>query len=63
MHSVGLAIYAACVDFMIDTANLCGVTYRDTNAFMFFILWPLVTIALVVLVIAQARALKKPRAS
>ncbi|MFO0586372.1 MAG: hypothetical protein U0441_02470 [Polyangiaceae bacterium] len=61
--SVGLAIYAACVDFMIRAANLFGVTYRDTNAFMFFVLWPAVTIALIVIVLAQHRTLKRLHAA
>jgi hypothetical protein len=56
---IGFAIYAACVDFMLNAAHVFGVTYRDTNAFMFFVLWPLVTIALVVIVLAQRRALAR----
>lgn len=52
---VSFAIYAACVDFMIRIANLFGITYRDANALMFFVLWPLVTTALVVWRVAQRR--------
>jgi hypothetical protein len=48
MERVGFALYAACVDFMIRAANACGVTYRDANAAMFFILWPAVTVGLMV---------------
>jgi hypothetical protein len=58
---IGLAIYAACVDFMVHAANLAGVTYRDANAFMFFVLWPLVTVALAVIVVAQRRTLARLR--
>jgi hypothetical protein len=58
---LGLAIYAACVDFMVHAANLTGTTYRDANAFMFFVLWPLVTAALAVIVIAQGRRLRRLR--
>ena len=50
MERAGFALYAACVDFMIRAANLCGVTYRDANAAMFFILWPAVTVGLMVAV-------------
>lgn len=42
----GLWLYWHCTDFMINAANLLGVTYRDTNSGMFFILWPAVTIGL-----------------
>ena len=55
---IGFAIYAACVDFMLRAADLLGVTYRDTNAFMFFVLWPAVTVILAILVLAQARTLR-----
>jgi hypothetical protein len=56
---VGIAIYAACVDFMLHAARLLGVTYRDTNAGMFFLLWPAMTVALVVVVLLQRRALRR----
>lgn len=57
----GFAVYAACVDFMLQAARLLGVTYRDTNALMFFVLWPAVTAALVVIVLRQRRALHRAR--
>ena len=40
----GSMVYAACVDFMLAAAHLAGATYRDANAFLFFVLWPLVTV-------------------
>lgn len=61
MMQLGLAIYAACVDFMIRAASITGTTYRDANAFMFFVLWPVVTIVLVVIVIWQAITLRNLR--
>ncbi|MGH7297186.1 MAG: hypothetical protein ACRELB_19765 [Polyangiaceae bacterium] len=57
----GLAIYAACVDFMLHLARLTGTTYRDANAFLFFVLWPAVTVALVVAVGWQAAVLRRLR--
>ncbi len=59
MTQLGLAIYAACVDFMIRAAALAGATYRDANAFMFFVLWPAVTVALLVVVTWQAVVLQR----
>lgn len=59
MTKLGILVYAACVDFMIRAANLLGVTYRDTNAFLFFVLWPAVTVGLAVLVVLQRRALRR----
>lgn len=63
MMHVGLAIYAACVDFMIHAADLFGVTYRDANAFLFFVLWPAVTVMLLVTVAVQWRTLRRLRAT
>lgn len=53
------AVYAACVDFMLRAAELLGVTYRDTNALMFFVLWPAVTVALAAVVVRQRLALRR----
>jgi hypothetical protein len=57
-----LAIYAACVDFMLITARMLGVTYRDTNALMFFVVWPIITVALIAIVLVQWRTERAERA-
>jgi hypothetical protein len=59
VQHLGTAVYAACVDFMIRSANLLGVTYRDTNAGMFFVLWPAVTALLVAVVVWQRVAIHR----
>jgi hypothetical protein len=41
-----IELYDQCVIFMIHLANLLGVTYRDANAAMFFLLWPATTLTL-----------------
>lgn len=61
MSALGFAVYAACVDFLLKAAALAGVSYRDANALLFFILWPLVTIALVVIVVVQGVQLRRRR--
>ncbi|MEZ4393740.1 MAG: hypothetical protein R3A48_21935 [Polyangiales bacterium] len=58
---LGIAAYAACVDFMLRVANLFEVTYRDVNAGMFFLLWPAVTLALLLAVLVQAVMLVRRR--
>lgn len=63
MMAIGLWIYAACVDFMIHAANLFGMTYRDANALLFFVVWPALTVALVVIVLVQRRTLRRLRAT
>jgi len=58
---LGITVYATCVDFMLRAAALAGATYRDANAFMFFVLWPAVTIALLAVVAWQAVVLRRLR--
>lgn len=36
-------LYYQCSYFMVNVADLLGITYRDANASLFFILWPAVT--------------------
>ena len=54
-------VYAACVDFLLVAAHLLGITYRDANAALFFILWPLVTLVLIGVVLGQAWRLRRLR--
>jgi hypothetical protein len=59
MLRLGFAIYAACVDFMLQAARLFHVTYRDANALLFFVLWPAVTVGLAALVTWQHLLLRR----
>lgn len=59
MERIAFAVYAACVDFMLHAARLTGTTYRDANAFLFFVLWPAVTLALIAIVAWQAWRLRR----
>ncbi len=59
----GIAIYAACVDFLLKVAASLGITYRDANAALFFLIWPVVTALLVLIVLAQAWMLHRRRSS
>lgn len=63
MKAIGLAIYAACVDFLLRAAEHLHITYRDANAALFFLLWPVVTLLLLGLVAAQALVLRRARRS
>ena len=53
MTALAFAVYAACVDFMLHAARLLGVTYRDANALLLFVLWPAVTVGLAGVVVWQ----------
>lgn len=61
LRALGVGIYAACVDFMINLAALLGMTYRDSNALVLLVGMPLVTIALFLVALWQRIALRKLR--
>ena len=44
--SPAFVVYAACVDFLLALARICGFTYRDANALLFFVVWPVATLLL-----------------
>jgi hypothetical protein len=46
---IGVAIYAYCTDFVINLANLCNLSYYEVNAWIFCIIWPLVTVVLLII--------------
>ena len=46
-------IFVYCADFVINTANLIGISYYEVNALLFVIIWPLLTVILFVVVIFQ----------
>lgn len=62
MERIGFALYAACVDFLLRSAESLHITYRDANAAMFFLLWPAVTLILGGIVVWQRVALRRARA-
>ncbi len=53
IEQAGTWLYWQCTDFVIHLASIFDVTYRDSNSFLFFIAFPLVTAVLVLLVAAQ----------
>ncbi len=46
-------IYAYCTDFVINIANVLGVSYYEVNTFIFVILYPLLIIGLTCLFVIQ----------
>jgi hypothetical protein len=61
LSTLGFALYAQCVDFMLNLARFLGVTYRDTNALVLLVGMPLTTLALLCICIAQQRAIRALR--
>lgn len=59
----GTWLYFECVDFVIHLADVLGITYRDANALLFFVLWPAVTLGLAGWVAWNAVVLRRLSAS
>ena len=47
------AIFDWCVAVLVHFAGVIGITYKEINVWVFVILWPIFTLALIVLVIIQ----------
>ena len=43
---IGKWIFMYCTDFIINVANLTGTSYYEMNAFLFVVLWPVLTLVL-----------------
>jgi len=61
MFEILVKIYVYLTDFTITSANLLGITYEDFNALLFCVLWPVVTIFLILLLVWQWWKLKSSR--
>lgn len=53
------ALYAYCTDFVINLANLSGLSYYEVNFVFFVILYPLIFIVSLAIFIIQKRRLSK----
>lgn len=50
------AIFDWCVEILVYFAGVFGITYKEINVWVFVIIWPILTLAMVILLaIQQAR--------
>jgi hypothetical protein len=47
------AIFDWCVEVLLYFAGVFGITYKEVNVWVFVIIWPIISIALVTIVIVQ----------
>ncbi|MGI8603624.1 MAG: hypothetical protein ACR2OZ_11585 [Verrucomicrobiales bacterium] len=47
------AIFTWCVEILFDGARLLGISYEAINIWIFCIIWPLLTLALIAIVMLQ----------
>ncbi|HVO30194.1 MAG TPA: hypothetical protein VMV18_05645 [bacterium] len=62
LFALGFAVYAACVDFMLNLAAILHVTYRDANTAVLLIGFPATTAVLAVVCAWQRVVLRRERA-
>ena len=53
------ALFDLCVQFLLWLADLLGVSYNAINIWIFCVLWPLFTLALIAVVVRQALRIRK----
>lgn len=51
-------VYAYCTDFVINLANILGLSYYEINTFIFVVLYPLLVVGLTCLFIIQVLRLR-----
>ena len=52
-------MYVYCTDFVINVTNFTKLSYFEINAFLFCVLWPAITIILILIYIKQKIRLNK----
>jgi len=55
------AIFDLCVLLLVYLAELLGITYEAINVWIFVIIWPIITLALITIVFVQHVKLRKLR--
>lgn len=56
-------VFCWCVDVLDAGAAMLGISYQAINVWIFCVIWPLVTIALIVTVLVQAVKLRNVKQS
>ena len=52
-------IFDWCVNVLVYWAGIFGITYKEINVWVFVIIWPILTIALVALIIWQRQRIQQ----
>jgi len=57
------AVFDWCVRLLVFLAPYLGMTYKEINVWIFVIIWPVITIAMISLIIAQHLQIRRLRRS
>ena len=52
-------IFDLCVEILLAMAEFFGMTYKAINVWIFVIIWPIVTLLLIVTVLVQHRRIRR----
>jgi hypothetical protein len=52
-------IFDWCVQLLVYWAGVLGITYKEINVWVFVIIWPTITVALVAVIVMQQRKLQQ----
>jgi hypothetical protein len=58
-HEMMDQVFDWCVNVLVYWAGIFGITYREINVWVFVIIWPILTIALVTIIIWQQRKIRQ----
>ncbi len=52
-------IFDWCVNVLVYWAGILGITYKEINVWVFVIIWPVLTVILVSIIVAQYSIIRK----
>ena len=52
-------IFDWCVHVLVYWAGIFGITYKELNVWVFVIIWPILTIILVVIILKQRQVIQR----
>jgi hypothetical protein len=52
-------VFDWCVNVLVYWAGIFGITYKEINVWVFVIIWPILTLALVAVIIWQWRRIQQ----
>jgi len=53
------AIFDWCVEVLVYFAGVFGITYKEINVWVFVIIWPVVTLVLVIWLLVQHKLIRR----
>ena len=52
-------VFDWCVAVLVYWANVFGITYKEINVWVFVIIWPILTLVLVIIIIRQQQRIRQ----